>query len=769
MQPCTSINTKSDRWIQLEEEVSRLCQNEKRTRETILAVEDQDEVLDLVLRDRSTGAILTAESIKSHLYHFCNTLPKQPFVDTSPDFSIKESSPNKGPGLLTARVALPNCIGSFRRSYLAAGEYRTERAATMAAAYQCYGALHRAELVNNNFLPSILKIQERCRNLPPILEVDEHIQPWRLMAHAWSSPTLYKTSIHLESNPPDDRSSLRISFITPMSIPPMSLRPLKQHTCITMKQTCASVLSFAGLERLRQRMAELCSSNESQKDHIANRDFVYIFDFDDGRDFRSPPAPNNPHKIMTQIVGQVEKFMIAGLLQTSILPTCTFHNAEHIVTALTAPSADAQLNFERYEFLGDAVLKMVVSAQVLTDHVIWPAGWLSQYRDNLISNASLANAALSLHLDQYILTRAPRTRNWTLPRLSDADCLPEKRILSSKTLADVSQALFAAAYLDTGHGLARSCIKIFIPEIRSEQPTFEMPHGAKFPRHEVEEIQQLIGHQFRNFTVLLQALTHPSCTSHGSEESYQRLAFLGDAVLGFLVAKTLFQHPEELSEGKMTKVRAAVVNSNMLGYVCMTHSIPRKVFGIETTTLKQSRKVQRVENMPLWKYMRHESKYLGKALDACNARYRGLCGCLHQQMQNGHSYPWVTLAELQPEGFYSDLVQSVIGAIYVDSGGEWSACQQFIETIGISSSIQRMVQPDYDVAHPRSVLQQLSPLAEVRSHLSDGVYKCSVTVDDVEIASAESYKGRGEASILASHRAVQILARAKNTEGPLCD
>jgi dsRNA-specific ribonuclease len=718
-------------------------------------------------------ATLTAEATKAHLHHFCSTLPKQPFVDTDPNFSIEEKSPNEGLGLLTARVSLPNCVGSFPRSYLAAGEYRTERAAAKAAAYQCYRALHEAELVNKNFLPSILNIQKRCQDLPSMIEVDEHIQPWRLMADAWSSPELYKTTFQMATNPLDNLSSFAISFITPMPISAMSLPTSKQYTGytgITLKQTSASdtkklVISFAELERLRQRTAALCSPSKSQKDDVENPDFVYIFDFDDGQEFFSQPAPIDIGEVMTHIVGHVEKFMIAGLLQTSILSTCTLDNAAHIVTALTAPSADAQWNFERYEFFGDAVLKIVVSAQVFTDQVSWPAGWLSQYRDNLISNASLANAALSLHLDQYILTRAPRTRNCTLPRISDVDCVPRKHKLSSKTLADVSQALFAAAYLDAGHGLARSCIKIFIPEIRSEQPTFKMPHGASLPRREVEEVQQLVGHQFRNITVLLQALTHPSCASHGSEESYQRLAFLGDAVLGFLVAKTLFQYLEELSEGQMTKIRAAVVNSNMLGYVCMTHSIPRKIFGIESVTHKKFRKVPQFETMSLWKYMRFESKDLGEALDACNAPYRGLYGRLQHQMQSGHSYPWAALAELQPEAFYSDLVQSVIGAIYVDSGEDWSACQQFIETIGISSYIQRMVRSDYDVAHPRSALQQLAPLAEVRSQRSsDGNYRCEVIVDEVEVASAESHTSRGEASILASHRAVQMLAIGRDVK-----
>lgn len=55
MQLCTSAKTRTDRWIQLEEEVTRLCQDEKRERDTVLSIEDQDESLDLTLRDELTG------------------------------------------------------------------------------------------------------------------------------------------------------------------------------------------------------------------------------------------------------------------------------------------------------------------------------------------------------------------------------------------------------------------------------------------------------------------------------------------------------------------------------------------------------------------------------------------------------------------------------------------------------------------------------------------------------------------------------------------
>ena len=55
MQPCRSTKTKLDRWIQLEKEFIRVCQDEERMRQTVLSVEERDEHLDLILRDESTG------------------------------------------------------------------------------------------------------------------------------------------------------------------------------------------------------------------------------------------------------------------------------------------------------------------------------------------------------------------------------------------------------------------------------------------------------------------------------------------------------------------------------------------------------------------------------------------------------------------------------------------------------------------------------------------------------------------------------------------
>ena len=82
----------------------------------------------------------------------------------------------------------------------------------------------------------------------------------------------------------------------------------------------------------------------------------------------------------------------------------------------------------------------------------------------------------------------------------------------------------------------------------------------------VDEVESLIGHRFNNPVILLEALTHPSCCGHSKTDSYQRLDFLGDAVLDMLTARYLATEMGRLSQGGMTRIRAALVNARLLGF-----------------------------------------------------------------------------------------------------------------------------------------------------------------------------------------------------------
>ena len=64
------------------------------------------------------------------------------------------------------------------------------------------------------------------------------------------------------------------------------------------------------------------------------------------------------------------------------------------------------------------------------------------------------------------------------------------------------------------------------------------------------------------------ALSHRSwCAENGHVESNERLEFLGDAVLGMVIADKIFVHYPELPEGQLAKLRAGVVNSVTLAEI----------------------------------------------------------------------------------------------------------------------------------------------------------------------------------------------------------
>jgi len=75
----------------------------------------------------------------------------------------------------------------------------------------------------------------------------------------------------------------------------------------------------------------------------------------------------------------------------------------------------------------------------------------------------------------------------------------------------------------------------------------------------LQEYEKLIGYTFKDRRLLETALTHASYANENRTESYERLEFLGDSVLGFVTADHLYQAFGQLPEGQLTKTRAALV------------------------------------------------------------------------------------------------------------------------------------------------------------------------------------------------------------------
>ena len=167
----------------------------------------------------------------------------------------------------------------------------------------------------------------------------------------------------------------------------------------------------------------------------------------------------------------------------------------------------------------------------------------------------------------------------------------------------------------------------------------------------IKDLENAIGYRFSNITLLQNALTHSSYANerwHDSLKSNERLEFLGDSVLGMVVAGHLYKNFPDRPEGELTRMRADMVCETSLAQVAV-----------------------KLE--------------LGKHL---------LLG--HGEEQGGGRTRASTLA---------DAVESVIAACYLDGG--MAAAKQFIDTFILCHvPVTRLQNADYKTALQELVQQK---------------------------------------------------------------
>lgn len=89
--------------------------------------------------------------------------------------------------------------------------------------------------------------------------------------------------------------------------------------------------------------------------------------------------------------------------------------------------------------------------------------------------------------------------------------------------------------------------------------------------HTVEKIaaaEKILGYRFKNKALIGSALTHPSAVEgEPVSHSYERLEFLGDSILGAIVANELFHMFPNMDEGGLTRLKISLVSGQMLSTV----------------------------------------------------------------------------------------------------------------------------------------------------------------------------------------------------------
>ena len=88
----------------------------------------------------------------------------------------------------------------------------------------------------------------------------------------------------------------------------------------------------------------------------------------------------------------------------------------------------------------------------------------------------------------------------------------------------------------------------------------------------IKDLETAIGYRFKNISLLQNALTHSSYANehwHNSLKSNERLEFLGDSILGMVVAEYLYKSFLDRPEGELTRMRADMVCEKTLAAVAM--------------------------------------------------------------------------------------------------------------------------------------------------------------------------------------------------------
>uniref|UniRef100_A0A0D3FKT2 Uncharacterized protein n=1 Tax=Oryza barthii TaxID=65489 RepID=A0A0D3FKT2_9ORYZ len=358
--------------------------------------------------------------------------------------------------------------------------------------------------------------------------------------------------------------------------------------------------------------------------------------------------------------------------------TLTFENqpllagSKHILEALTTKKCQEEFSQESLETLGDSFLKYVTTRHLFSEYRLQHEGILTKMKKNLISNAALCQLACSSNLVGYIHAEEFNPRDWIIPCL-DYDEHGNKKIsflapngmysqrkmsIKSKRIADSVEALIGAYLSTAGEKAAFLLMKSLGMNIEFHT---EIPVERKISMKaeefiNVRSLEGMLGYKFNDSLLLLEALTHGSYQTSGPTSCYQRLEFLGDAILDHLFTEYYYSKYPDCTPELLTDLRSASVNNN-----CYAHAAVK---------------------LGLNKHILHSSSELHRKMSYYLEKFG--------QSFTGPSYGWE--AGIGLPKVLGDVIESIAGAIYLDSKCDkevvWRSMKRLLEPLATPETIE---------------------------------------------------------------------------------
>jgi dsRNA-specific ribonuclease len=305
--------------------------------------------------------------------------------------------------------------------------------------------------------------------------------------------------------------------------------------------------------------------------------------------------------------------------------------------------------------LGDSLLKLVVSEHVYLQHPDMAVReGLSVQKDKIIYNKHLSEVAQRTGLARYLRAAplcgadgvqfhfpSPGLVSHTVTSTTEGDSLPCQFVslaVHFKKLADLVEAVIGACLLSGGVsggvgvmsalGLlprGEDATEISVGQIQILQPQLQSLDSVHIPP-QLCDLEAVLRYSFRSTAILSDALT-----LKGFEN--ERLEFLGDAVLDFIVAGILFREQPDMNEGALSAAKSASTCNRNLAKFALKHG--------------------------LYRYVQHSTGLSDSIMTQLTVPVSV------DELENAVSALSDSLIKI-----LGDTVEALIGAVYVDSGSE---------------------------------------------------------------------------------------------------
>ncbi|KAH9918392.1 uncharacterized protein BXZ73DRAFT_92224 [Epithele typhae] len=453
-----------------------------------------------------------------------------------------------------------------------------------------------------------------------------------------------------------------------------------------------------------------------------------------------PPHVYHAFLALPQLLHRLTDIYRARALRVSLsLPPLS---DDTLVQALTLPNAAAAFNNQRLETLGDAVLKLAAVTHLYIRFPHRHEGQLDYMKRTVVSNHTLLARGLERGLERSSRPRTracacgdmcsrppPGARQTRTRAVGSTTCACRAPGIVRRSLQDCMEALLGAAWATGGVDMAlRTGTALGLafggPGAWGMRRVPQMVRGAAAPAF--AELQETLGYTFRHGQLLFEAMTHPSLAGG---TSYQRLEFLGDAVVDMVVTEYLYKKFPRATSGELSWARSRAVCSPALASVAVKRLRLHKMILINNIDL----------SMAIEKYV--------PVLEAISEEEVVLHG-------------W----KQDPPKALSDVLESVVGAVFVDCGYDYDKAAAVVQVL--LEDLIAVLRPDL----PKDPVSELMvwvgqsgcrAIRFARSQSRPEVRRpdsVSVLVHDVTVVAPMAAPNNSMAKGLASEAARRVLA-----------